>query len=354
MNRRLRIALAALPLTAALATVSDRAMADGATTLTLSQTSFNVSVAWDGTVTGVHSITASASHSDAGAFCDKITEADIMIITGTGIPTVTLGSYVLPRPICSFNNNDVSMQIQPFTESEMVGQCASQPGAHLTTNRFIGITLQRNGGYLGTQWNGGSRDTKQITMVIDCASAPTQPPAQAPTPAASPTGTTSQASPGGGTVGTPPLPSTSTDPKSAITPAATFNPALNRSVAQVRASKPAGVSLDPSALALSLLAPIPTSDKAALDAAKAQFDADYAKYVTAAQSYAQSYKTCLAYQPTIQDYNNTCTDTDLQLACMRKIFAKCMAPAQQALDAARAPLRSDASKTAAFATALGL
>ena len=347
MNQRFRIAFTGLTLATAIATISDSALADGPVTLALSQTSFSVNVAWDGTVTGSRMITASVSHSDAGMFCDKIAEVDVQIVNAAGIGDVTLGSYVLPRPLCSFNNSDVSLQIQPFTDAEMVNQCGPSPGGRLSVTRTIGAAIQRNG-FGMTQWNAGIRDSKVITMTVNCAAAPG---ASAPPPAA-----TAVQAPPATTVGTPPVVSSgASDPKSPIAPAYTLNPAaMNKTMGQVRATKQPSVTIDPGAILLTQIVSVPATDKAALDSAKAQLDVDYTRYATAAQAYSQSYGVCMNKSYSFQETINAgCTDTDSQMACMRKLFVKCIAPAQTTLDAARTPLKNDAVKAAAFATALG-
>ncbi len=350
MNQRFRFALTGLTLATAVATVSDRALADAPVTLTLSQTSFSVNVAWDGTVTGSRMITASVSHSDSGVFCDKISEVDVQIVNAAGVGDVTLGSYVLPNPLCSFNNTDVSMQIQPFTDAEMVNQCGPSPGSRLSTSRTIGAAIQRSG-FSMTQWNAGIRDSRSISMTINCAAAPS---ASAP-----PTAATAVQGPSATTVGTPPVVSSSgaSDPKNTntIPPTYTLNPAvMNKTMGQVRATKQPNVTIDPGAILLTQIVSVPATDKAGLDAAKAQLDADYTRYATAAQAYSQSYGVCMNKSYSFQETINAgCTDTDSQMACMRKLFVKCIAPAQTTLNAARTPLKNDAVKAAAFATALG-
>lgn len=342
MSRRVRQSFFVLAVVLAGATLSDRALADGPVTLTLAQTSFNVAVAWDGTVTGTRTTTAQVSHSDPGAFCDKIAEVDIQIVNSAGIGATTLASYVLPHPLCSFNNSDVSLAIQPFTDAEMVMQCSSGPGTHRTTTRVIGAAIQRSG-FGMMQWNAGIRASQTITIGIDCAG----PPATTP-PASTPPAST-------GTVGTPPAsPPGTSDPKTSITPTYTLSPALvGKTMGQARAAKQPEMKLDPAVLMNTAVVLLPASDKASLDAAKAQLDADYAKYATAAQAYSAAYGVCMNKPYSLQDTLDAgCTDTDTTMVCMRKLFAKCIAPAQATLDVARAPLKTDAAKVSAFATAL--
>jgi len=311
-----------------------RASHPGTTSISVSPTPLNVTVATDGTVTGLAPVVVTVNHTDRAYTCVKITMVHVMV-EGAQAPFDARAPGANGSALCNFDNSAMTFTANLWGPDEMRRACVGLAGFQRTIQRTVQAYLDYSVINIGQQTDVSASASNPFLVHISCLPPP---PTQAPPVVESPKATATPAQ---------------LNPKNL--------PTLS-STTPVSAAFKNGTSPALDAQTLGRWMPPHTAAKNDVDAAYAALAgsagnatpaASFAKYAAATLAYQAQYGVCV--NASITPASGTaagCLPADSWGQCTDKIMAKCMATAAASLTSARTAVRQDAGALAIAAQRL--